>query len=125
MNEPISIGNHRKSPAYLSVRCPTCGRVSRTPRPKEASARATFAVLCELMGTSPEEMVANDRRCHTALVRQIITATMREVEPGISFPMMGRILHRHHATMLYSCRQVRSQLVHELAARFRQVRERQ
>lgn len=69
--------------------------------PVELAIRAT----ANRFGVTPDEMQSDDRRRELAEARQVAAYIAHRLF-GISSPDVGKMLHRDHSTVLYSCTRV-------------------
>jgi len=68
-------------------------------------ARDLFEAVTELHGFDMPSIIKDDRRGRVVLVRHLAAYIVRE-ETRISFPAIGKLYARHHATVMNSCRRI-------------------
>jgi chromosomal replication initiation ATPase DnaA len=59
--------------------------------------------VCRLTGTDTDDIRSKSRRLDVVIVRQVYCYAARELT-GTSMKEIGKVIHRDHATVIYSCR---------------------
>lgn len=80
--------------------CRTCGQALPTFRISVVTFRDIVREVCGYYGITPELLVDKERRKRAVMARRMVCFLARE-HTNLSSPELGRMLERHHTTVLY------------------------
>lgn len=77
---------------------------------KEVNAKVDTIIdnVCEVFDVKKKALMGKERPKRLALVRHVAMYLCRDA--GYSFPQIGKIFGRHHATIIYACRHIEKEI---------------
>lgn len=103
--------------ATVSRHCPTC----RCKAAIEHQSRTQVEILAELVGVSYAALLGYNHTQGFSEKRHRVIAAFKRLNPGMSYPYVGYLFGRHHASIINACRVARREVVEDLVRQYRQV----
>lgn len=101
----------------VSRHCPTC----RCKKAIEHQSRTQVEILAELTGVSYAALLGYNHTQLFCTKRHLVIAAFKKLNPQVSYPYIGYLFHRNHASIINACRVARREVVDDLVRQYRQV----